>query len=222
MCFSAEASFTASVVLAAVGTLTLRQVSSNKQILLAAIPLLFALQQFAEGILWLFLRNDLYPSFWAYVAQYFFLLFALVIWTTWIPLAVIVAERVSWRRWVMLPFLILGVAFSLGELYVMATNEIKATVVVNSIQYNVRDTSLYVYYYPALLSYFVAVLLPVFLSSLKHLRIFGILAAIGISIAHYFYAYAFTSVWCFFAAFISLIIYKVIKDNRVENSFSTQ
>jgi hypothetical protein len=56
MCFSATASFSAAVVIGSVGIVTLRAaaVKHDYRILaLAALPLLFALQQVVEGLLWL-------------------------------------------------------------------------------------------------------------------------------------------------------------------------
>ena len=53
-----------------------------------------------------------------------------------------------------------------------------------------------------------------FLSSLRHAWIFGILVAIAYVIAEYFYVATFISVWCFFAAIVSLFIYKILRDNQ--------
>jgi len=53
MCFSAGASFTAGTLLTFAGTETLRKVHKPSQIVFASIPLFFAFQQFAEGVLWL-------------------------------------------------------------------------------------------------------------------------------------------------------------------------
>ena len=53
MCFSATASFSAGVVLIGLGTLTLRAASHPRELLLAAIPLLFGMQQVIEGAIWL-------------------------------------------------------------------------------------------------------------------------------------------------------------------------
>lgn len=54
MCFSATASFTASAVLGITGIATLRQVKFKSLIFLACLPLLFAIQQFNEGLIWLY------------------------------------------------------------------------------------------------------------------------------------------------------------------------
>jgi hypothetical protein len=61
MCFSATASFTAGAVLLGVGALTLRSALTSRQrhvLPFAAIPLLFAIQQLIEGVIWLTFRVD--------------------------------------------------------------------------------------------------------------------------------------------------------------------
>ena len=53
MCFSASASFLAASLLLVTGIYALKKVKSKKQIPLALIPLFFAFQQAAEGVIWL-------------------------------------------------------------------------------------------------------------------------------------------------------------------------
>ena len=53
MCFSATASFSAGAVLLGVGTLTLKSARRPPELPFAAIPLLFAIQQLTEGVIWL-------------------------------------------------------------------------------------------------------------------------------------------------------------------------
>ena len=60
MCFSASASFGAGIVLSSIGIATITKTQSRSQLSLAFIPLIFAVQQFSEGFLWLSL---LHPGF---------------------------------------------------------------------------------------------------------------------------------------------------------------
>ena len=53
MCFSATASFSAASITAVIGVATLRQVQHPRELPLAAMPLIFAVQQAIEGALWL-------------------------------------------------------------------------------------------------------------------------------------------------------------------------
>lgn len=221
MCFSAEASFTAAVVLTAIGCITLKQASSQRLMMLASIPLIFGIQQFFEGVLWLYLRNGLYPTFGADFAKYYYLLIAFVVWPTWIPLSVFSAEGVIWRRRLQGFFLALGILVSLTELIFLVLYPIIPMVEIHSIQYRFPAASLphsinvNFYTYALFYAYAAAVLVPLYLSSIKNAFILAVLTTITILIANYFYVYAFTSVWCFFSAIVSLIIYKIIRDNRL-------
>lgn len=58
MCFSAPASFALSGILTGFGAASIKQSSSRSRRLFAAIPLLFAAQQAAEGIVWLTVGGD--------------------------------------------------------------------------------------------------------------------------------------------------------------------
>src|SRR3546814_519520 len=96
MCFSATASFTAGTALSAVGGLTLRKSQGKVELPLALVPLLFGVQQFAEGFLWLSLRNDL-PTV-RTSATYIFSMFSHVWWPIFVPLAILLVEHDRRRR----------------------------------------------------------------------------------------------------------------------------
>ena len=53
MCFSATASFTAGLFLAGIAVVTLKSVRQTHELPIAAIPLLFGIQQLSEGVIWL-------------------------------------------------------------------------------------------------------------------------------------------------------------------------
>ena len=52
MCFSAPVSFAASAFVAGAGALALRETRTVSERPFASVPLLFAMQQFVEGVLW--------------------------------------------------------------------------------------------------------------------------------------------------------------------------
>jgi hypothetical protein len=210
MCFSTEASFIAAILLATTGGLTLITTTSRSQFLLAAIPLLFALQQFSEGFVWLHFShhgsNSLFIN-----AQRAFLTFAFFIWPIWIPLSLAIIEHAAWRRLLLFILLYCGFGLSLLNLSYAVQEEISVQVVNHSLQYMIHVPK-------QALIYPLIVILPCFLSSLKNMWIFGILVMVGYIVAESFYRQNFVSVWCFFAAIISLSIYKILKDNQRHDS----
>jgi hypothetical protein len=208
MCFSPQASFAASAILMTTGVATLRQMSSKNQVWLASIPLLFGIQQFSEGLNWLYLNEQIASQTLFTISQHLFLFFAILMWPTWIPFSFLIIEKVDWRRKLLWINFGIGLAFSV--FYIFYGKHESVSIVNHSLQY--KGQVPFQFYLGIL--YPIIVLLPIFLSSLKNAWIFGILIAMAYLIADYFYAATFVSVWCFFASFVSLSIYKIIKDNK--------
>lgn len=207
MCFSTEASFTAAILLGATGGLTLKKTTSRAQFFIAAIPILFAIQQFSEGIIWLFLSGEVGSHELFINAERSFLTFAFLVWPIWIPLSFALIEPVTWRRYLLFINLYCGVALSGLNLTYALREEVTVKIVNHSIQYmgNIPDQ---IIIYPLI------VMLPMFLSSLKNVWIYGVLLVGAYVVADYFYTVTFASVWCFFSAIVSLFIYKILKDNQ--------
>ena len=112
MCFSAGASFAGGVIISTVGVASLKKAGKPSRTLFAGIPLLFGLQQFAEGVLWITLRSN--GNAWLQTAvTYIFLGTALVIWPIVTPLSVWFMEGVKRRKHILIGFIILGSLLSL-------------------------------------------------------------------------------------------------------------
>ena len=112
MCFSADASLGAAIVLLPVGGFCAAAALSKDRayLPLAVIPLLFGVQQLCEAVVWLGLERaepDLIRagSGWS-------LLFALAVWPTWVPLAAAAIELPGARRWAFIG--LVGVGLALG------------------------------------------------------------------------------------------------------------
>lgn len=207
MCFSATASLSAAAVLGTIGILTILKTSSRSQLFLALLPLLFCLQQISEGIIWLYTGTDhqLLLNSW----KYFYLVFALVIWPIWIPLALAAAEKVTWRQIVIGLIFIGGAFISLYQLYYLFNYGATVAIKGHSVDYRFLELeATNIRYY-----YVVAVILPWLLSSLNHAWKVGIAYAISLAISQFFFNETNVSVWCFFAAIVSVMIYFIIRDN---------
>lgn len=218
MCFSAEASFTAAAVLGVMGATTLKNCSSKTQFFLAAIPFLFAIQQLSEGFLWMQLNNHLGLLGNSKYAQQTFLTFAFLIWPVWVPLSLALIEKTQWRRRLIFIDLGCGVVLSYLNFTASLKQDISVQIINHSIQYLGHAPS------QALIYPFI-ILFPCFISSLKNMWIFGFFVLFAYLVADYYYTATFVSVWCFFSAIVSGLIYKVIKDNQADyekNTRSTQ
>lgn len=208
MCFSAAASFSSGIILSGIGTAALIKNKEKRCIPLASIPLLFGIQQLFEGFVWTSLANSQCNQ----IAVYGFLSFALVFWPFYSPLAFFLAEKNIIRKKVLLGLFALGTIVSIYFLGIMLTQPISSQITNNSIQY-ILDAPLVIFF---TLIYFIATCASAILSTHKKLTNFGILLTISLVIALYFYFVTFTSVWCFFAAILSLIIYNHVDGKSKE------
>ena len=200
MCFSATASFIAGTGLSVLGVATLRATRRRSEILFAAIPLIFGLQQMVEGALWLSFRFDA-PQL-NQAMTYLFSMFSHVLWPIFVPLAIGLLETVSWRRKVIWGFQGVGLLVGLYLLYQIVEFPVTAVVAENIVY-----VSPHFYKIPVMLLYLAATCVSCFFSSNATIRLFGALALVLFVVAYGFYAVALFSVWCFFAALLSAIIF---------------
>jgi hypothetical protein len=207
MCFSTEASFTAAIILGGMGCAITKSAPSKNFYFLASIPLLFALQQLSEGVIWYNFAYHQLPAIFLQFAIRFYLILAFLVWPIWIPLSLFATEEVTWRRFLIGTDLLAGCCLSFVNLSFALKQEATVQIVNHSIQYMGSIPN-------QLIIYPLIVLIPCFLSSLKNIHLFGWLIAGGYLLANYFYQTTFVSVWCFFAAIISVVIYKILRDNQ--------
>lgn len=200
MCFSATASFTASAVLGVVGAATLGKTKNRRAWLLSAVPLIFALQQFVEGLLWVSLKS--WPIY-VLPLTHVFLFFALFFWPIYAPLMILFLEPSKIRR-IIIAFFCVGGAVVGTMFYLDFLKQPEAVRVVNKCLYYPNQI-----FNPELLKY-LYMLVTVgagLISSRPIVKLFCLLVLVGSVVTYFFYAVNFTSVWCFFAAIISVILF---------------
>src|SRR3954453_2156996 len=117
MCFSPEASFIAAGVLAPAGVVTLRGVRRRDQLVIAALPLLFAGHQALEGVVWLALEGRVSGTL-GEIAMRSYLVFAQVVLPVLVPVGVLLCERDARRRRRLVAPVIVGCAVSARLLWV--------------------------------------------------------------------------------------------------------
>jgi hypothetical protein len=211
MCFSPEASFAGGVVISAVGVAALRKVHEPSQIVFAGIPLCFGIQQIAEGWLWLSLLRPEYAGV-QNPSTYVFLFVARVLWPTMIPLSVLLMEVNRKRRRIVSVLLAMGVSVSAYYMYCLLFLKVTPHIAGRHIQY-VSDfsESLAV---PVFIIYFIAGVAPLFVSSMKGTRLLGTLMFVSCLVTAVFFFQYLTSVWCFFAAIMSVVIYWILRESH--------
>ncbi len=201
MCFSAAANFVGSGALGAVGAVTLTRVKHRRELLFAALPSLFAIHQFIEGWVWLGLDGIFSPTV-THNMGAAFMLYAQGLLPFLLPLSVLLFEPDAQSRRRMLPFLGLGVATALYILWALTAYPLEVYVRGNSIVYiNQATNNLAV----AVL-YVVATCGSLFFSKIRMMVIFGAANLAILLAVMEFKRYAFTSLWCAYAAVASVII----------------
>jgi hypothetical protein len=201
MCFSATANFVGSGVLGAIGVVTLTKVKHRRELLFASLPTLFAIHQFTEGFVWLGLDGYLSPTV-THDMGAAFMLYAQGLLPFIIPLSVMLFEADVKRRRRMLPFLIVGTGTTLYMLWALIAYPVEISVRGNSIVYinqATNNTTLAILYV-------VATCGSLFFSKIKDMVLFGAANLIILLTVMAVKRYAFTSLWCAYAAVASIII----------------
>jgi hypothetical protein len=209
MCFSAEASFASAGVLAGLGAYCLRAAARELPAYraFAAVPVGFGIQQAAEGFVWLGLDQGDGELVRGAAGVYLF--FALAVWPFWFPLAAALAEPKPGRSRLLLGWTVLNSGWfwvTYLPIFFGLPSSLDAEVVGHSIHYTHADnvvlgesqrwavTALYLFCTggPQMaMTRWQEMLVPV------------VSGGVGVVIAAWSYAHAYTSVWCFFAALLS-------------------
>ncbi len=201
MCFSAVANFVGSGVLGGVGVITLTKVKHRRELLFAALPTLFAIHQFIEGFVWLGLDGVFSPKV-THDMGAAFMLYAQGLLPFLLPLSVFLFEPDGKGRKRMQSFLVIGIGTTLYILWALTAYPLQVYVRGNSIVYINQATN----NTAVAVLYVIATCGSLFFSKVKSMVIFGAANLTILLIVMAFKRYAFTSLWCAYAAVASVII----------------
>ena len=201
MCFSAAANFVGSTALGAIGVVTLTKVKHRRELLFASLPILFAVHQFIEGFVWLGLDGILSPAV-THDMGAAFMLYAQGLLPFLLPLSVLLFEPDGAGRRRMLPFLAVGTGTTLYILWALTAFPTQVYVKGNSIVYINQATN----NTAVAVLYVVATCGSLFFSKVRAMVLFGVANMAILLAVMAFKRYAFTSLWCAYAAIASVII----------------
>ena len=214
MCFSATANFVGSAVLGAVGVVTLTKVKHKRELLFATLPILFAIHQFIEGFVWLGLDGILSPVV-AHDMGAAFMLYAQGLLPFLLPLSIFLFEPDAKSRRRMRPFVVLGGATTLYILWALTAYPLQLFVRANSIVYinqATNNTAVAVFYV-------IATCGSLFFSKIRMMVVFGAANLAILLVVMEVKRYAFTSLWCAYAAVASVIILGYFWKSSAERPF---
>ncbi|MGZ4798991.1 MAG: DUF6629 family protein [Acidimicrobiia bacterium] len=201
MCFSPEADLVGAVAVGVVGVDTIRQVRDRRDLPLASVPLLFAGHFLVETFVWWGLEGQV-PWSAGQSATWLYLFIALVVVPSFIPLAVTLAEPSSRRRQAMAALTVVGSVVALVMLHALVRGPFSAHIRAHCIAYETHLS----HGGELTMVYVVATCGVVLLSSSRRIVGFGVANLVVVMLLAWLMAYAFTSLWCAWAAIASVVL----------------
>lgn len=200
MCFSATASFSAGIFLLGAGVLAIKSARTPRELPLAAIPLLFSIQQLIEGVIWLTFRYEAPLLNAAMTHAYSF--FSHVLWPVYVPVTVLLIEPAGWRRTTLWVLCAAGATVAAYLMYMLVAFPVVSRATGQHIEY----VSPHFFAAAVMSVYLLSTAISPMISTHRWMKVFGVLALASFAAAYYFYARWFISVWCLFAAVLSIVL----------------
>jgi hypothetical protein len=198
MCFSPQASFAAAGALAPVAAVALHRAGDRRALALAALPALFAAHQAVEGVVWLGIDGRVSPAV-LDLAVHVYLAFAQVVLPVLVPVALWRLEPAGRRRRWVAALGVVGIAAAARLLWNLVTEPVAARALDHVITYD-SDVHLGT---GVAIAYVTATCGPALISSVRPVRCFGVANLLALAVATAVHYAAVTSVWCFYAAWVS-------------------
>lgn len=211
MCFSAAASFTASSVLSLIGITALLKTQGNKRLLpIAVIPLIFGIQQAAEGIVWLGIyhnRADIITFF-----SYIFLGITMIGWPVIVPYTVYQLEQNKKRKQMLKYLFFIGMVIASTLIGALLMIPLRVMVHHHHIVYDLPMTVGWSWF--ATFWYIAVTVVPTFISTRPYAWLLGVILSCSYIISFILFSYAHISIWCFIVALLSVLILLLLNDKR--------
>jgi hypothetical protein len=210
MCFSVEADVTVGLLILPVAVASLREVRHVREVPFAALPLLFALHQFVEAVVWAGADGQVSAEL-QHAAAMAYLAYALPVLPTLVPMAVLLLEPRGARLRVA-PFAALGAVVTAYLGWALIAEPFSVIVHPHALEYDTAIPHGDIWALP----YIVAVIGPFVLSGYRSIVAFGWLNLVVLTVVAFAYVQAFVSLWCVFAACASgLVLLHMVRRRRL-------
>ncbi len=208
--FFAIFNFTLSGAIFIIGILTLKKVSAPNEVVFASLPLLFSLHQFTQGFVWLGL-NGLIGERALHMAETVFVFYAQGLLQFLVPLALWLIAPAGVRKNLIAVLMYLGAfltAYSLWKLSIVPTH---VSIIEGVLSYdNPATRQVWLG-----LGYVLTTCGALILSSSIAVQLFGWLNLLGLTVIYLLKPYGFTSLWCLYAAAVSVLLYFYFVERRI-------
>jgi hypothetical protein len=199
VCFSPEGDLAGGLLVTTIGIDACRHLKGrNNYLLLAATPLVLGAHQIDESLVWWGLQNHV-PHLAGRIAMWIYLVIAFVIVPILVPLAILRLQPTAARRWVIMPFLVLGTGVAIDLLITM----LKGPVTVKLGHYHLAYSIGLRHGLIVIGLYIVATCGSLLASGYRDILFFGLANVVAVLILARLTADGFASLWCFYAALAS-------------------
>ncbi|OBH24615.1 hypothetical protein A5692_04525 [Mycobacterium sp. E342] len=177
---------------------TLREVKHWREVPFALLPTVFAAHQFIEAAVW---PNSVVSAGAAQLAVRAYVFIALPLLPALVPLGILMLEPRGARLRVA-PFAVLGAVVAAYLAFAVLTQPIGVTTCPHALEYHedVNDPYLWA------VLYVVAVIGPAVMSGYRSITVFGWANLVGLIVVATLYLQAFASLWCIYAAVLSVLV----------------
>ena len=220
MCFSAEVSYTAAVILVPLGGIAMHRAyqTDRKYLPIATLPLLFGLQQLSEGLVWTSGQSN--NQSWVGTFSLAYMFFSWLAWPVWVPFSTYFLEPCR-RRHVYLVFAVLGGMLGAMQYFPYFAHQgwLVTRFLPHAIVYD--GTVLFDFIMRRELTYAVylfVIIAPLLSSSHRRANIFGLLISLVVIVVYLFFRYAYISFFCIGGALMSVYIVYMIFIETAEHS----
>jgi len=208
--YAAIAEFTLAGALILVGLLTLAKASEPKEIPFALLPLLFGIHEFVQGFVWLG-TEDLIPPRASEMAESYYVFYAKGFLQFWVPLSIWLLEPKGWRKNAAGVLTLLGMFLTGFALWALSAAPANVYVLNHALVYETPR----MHYFWLGVAYVLTTCGSLIISSSIAIQIFGLLNLAGLSLIYLLKPYAFTSLWCLYAAVVSGVLYFYFVERRI-------
>lgn len=199
MCFSPEGDLAGGLIVTAIGVDAYRHLRGrNNHLLLATMPLVLGAHQLDESLVWWGLQGHV-PHLLGRVAMWIYLMIAMVVVPILVPLSIWKIQPTTRRRWVVAPFVGLGIGVATVLLITMVRGPVSVRLGAYHLAYSIglHNGILIVGLYV------LATCGSLLCSGYRDIVIFGVANLLAVVILARLTADGFASLWCFYAALAS-------------------
>jgi len=199
VCFSPEGDLAGGLIVTAIGIDAYRHLRGrNNHLLLATMPVVLGFHQLDETLVWWGLQGHV-PHSVGRVAMWIYLLIAMVVVPILVPLAIWKLQPTPRRRWILAPFVALGIGVATVLLITMLRGPVTVRLGAFHLAYSIglRNGILIVGLYV------LATCGSLLCSGYRDIVIFGLANVVAVVVLARLTADGFASLWCFYAAVAS-------------------